>query len=280
MGMKYGDGPVLFYTWLIPHCDDAGTITADPWELLGIVWAARRDKTEEDVRQAIAACEEFGLIERSPDGRRLQMPVVAWYRYQSYIPPERRRAAAEDPRPPAHNAADPRSVAQDAAESREAPQNPASLSVSLSVSDPVSLSPSDPATGNDPPSHEDPPQGSPSCSPPRGGQRATPPQAGEYPPEFEAAWSVYPRHDEKRAAYAAWHARVREGVSPAVLAAAARHYAAHVADRNPRYVKLGKTFWGPHRPYEDYVTDRGPPGAAEPSAWAALRAALEGGDDR
>jgi len=82
MGMKYGDGPVLFYTWLIPHCDDEGTITADPWELLGIVWAARRDKTEDDVRQAIAACEEFGLLTRTSDGQRLQFPLDSWLAMQ------------------------------------------------------------------------------------------------------------------------------------------------------------------------------------------------------
>ena len=127
MGMKYGDGPVLFYTWLIPCCDDDGTITADPWELLGIVWGGRRDKTNEDVEQALAAGIEFGLFALSSDGQRLQMPVEAWYRYQSYIPSAKRRSVPQ-------NAEEPRKPAETTDEQRESAQTSASPSPSPSPS--------------------------------------------------------------------------------------------------------------------------------------------------
>jgi len=277
----------LLWPWLLTSLDDWGRGSANAKRLKAEVWPNNDLVTVEAIDRALALYAEVGLIILyTVDGKRyLAVREASWWAHQTHIHKDKRASGGSRiPEPPP--AAESRGIPRDAAEFRDAPRSAAESRASLPPSPPPSPPPSLPpspspqATGNDPPSHEDPPQGSPSCSPPRGGQRATPPQAGEYPPEFEAAWRVYPRHDEKRAAYAAWHARVREGVSPAVLAAAARHYAAHVADRNPRYVKLGKTFWGPHRPYEDYVTDRGPPGAAEPSAWAALRAALEGGDDR
>jgi hypothetical protein len=96
-----------------------------------------------------------------------------------------------------------------------------------------------------------------------------------YPPAFEEAWLAYPRKVEKRAAYRAWQARIRDGCDPADLAAAARHYATAVAGRDPRYVKHAATFWGRDRPYEEYVSGTGPPQArAEPAGWAGIRAWL------
>jgi hypothetical protein len=101
------------------------------------------------------------------------------------------------------------------------------------------------------------------------------PAEARYPPAFEAAWAAYPRKVEKRAAYRAWQARIREGCDPADLAAAARHYAAAVADRAPRYIKHAATFWGRDRPYEEFVSGPGPPTArAEPAGWAGIRAWL------
>jgi hypothetical protein len=285
MGMKYGDGPVLFYTWLIPHCEDDGTITADPWELLGIVWAARRDKTEDDVRQAIAACEEFGLLERSADGRRLQMPVDAWLRYQTYIPTAKREAILARRQGAVPNTDNHRDTPQITDEDRatptnaEEPRTPAQNTASPSPSLSPSPSPS--------PSPLPPPSGDLTCPNGAAGSDAAVPVAAHaarrvkdtlpgYAPEFEQAWRVYPKHAEKRAAYNQWLARVREGVDPQVLYEAARRYAQAVADRPARFVKYAKTFWGQTRPYEDYLPGAtGPPPAAdEPLGWRGIRAWL------
>lgn len=96
MGAKYGDGAQLFYLMMIPHADDNGTITGDPWELLGLVWGSRRDKTEDDVTQALDALAEFRLIIRGEDGL-LYFPCHAFYKYQSYIKQENRRNVDPEP---------------------------------------------------------------------------------------------------------------------------------------------------------------------------------------
>jgi hypothetical protein len=153
---------------------------------------------------------------------------------------------------------------------------------------PTEPNPTEPHPPSIPPSRPPDPPGEPATSPEiadRGGD-PRPDSAGEgtdgkpggaarYPPAFEEAWLAYPRKVEKRAAYRAWQARRREGCDPADLAASARHYAAAVAGRDPRYVKHAATFWGRDRPYEEYVRGTGPPQArAEPAGWAGIRAWL------
>lgn len=96
MGMKYGDWPVLLYTWLIPHAGDDGTITARPFELLNIVFPGRRDKQEEDIVSGLAACIEFGLLQVVDDT--IYFPTHSFYRYQSYIPKDKRRHSTPEPR--------------------------------------------------------------------------------------------------------------------------------------------------------------------------------------
>lgn len=112
-----------------------------------------------------------------------------------------------------------------------------------------------------------------------------------YSPDFEQFWTLYPRKLEKRAAYKAWRARIKAGVPPASLIAAAEHYAAHCAasGKPPEYVKHAKTFLGPSGSYEDWVEgapeavqERASPGRATSVAdqnaallaaeWAAMQA--------
>jgi hypothetical protein len=79
----------------------------------------------------------------------------------------------------------------------------------------------------------------------------------EYSPAFEAAWTDRPRRiggDSKAEAWAAWRARVREGVSEADLAAGLRRYKAHLqatGKLGTPYVKQGATFFGPGRHWEE-----------------------------
>ena len=97
LGTKYGDAPVLLYTWMIPHAADDGTINGDPYELLGMVWPQRRDKSEEDVIRCLTQIEEFGLIAWDRDAALIYFPAGPFYRYQSYIKEANRRKADPEP---------------------------------------------------------------------------------------------------------------------------------------------------------------------------------------
>ena len=99
------DFAALLYTWMIPHAEEDGTITADPEELLYTVCPARRDKDVEDVQDAVALMREMGLLILHEE--LLYFPVESFYRYQSNVHADRRREG--DPEPSAligaHNAA-------------------------------------------------------------------------------------------------------------------------------------------------------------------------------
>lgn len=74
-----------------------------------------------------------------------------------------------------------------------------------------------------------------------------------YPAEFEAAWGLYPKSagGSKKAAFLAWSARLKEGISSEVLQQSVTRYAAYcVAERKePRYVLHAATFFGPNERY-------------------------------
>jgi len=93
LAMQCGDFAVLLYTWMIPHAEDSGQITADPEELLFMVVPGRRDKTAEDIVNAIDGMISLGLIYelKLKNGKTvLQFPPEAFYRYQTYIPQPKR----------------------------------------------------------------------------------------------------------------------------------------------------------------------------------------------
>jgi len=79
-----------------------------------------------------------------------------------------------------------------------------------------------------------------------------------YPGDFEAFWSAYPRCIEKRKAFRAWQARLREGTAPETLISCARNYAEYVLlkDTAECYIKHPATFLGPDRPFEDWREKR------------------------
>lgn len=76
-----------------------------------------------------------------------------------------------------------------------------------------------------------------------------------YCPEFEEFWSIYPRKEEKSAAYKQYHARLREGYSENELLEAAKRYAEECKkdNREKKYIKLPKTFLGVNTPFVDYI---------------------------
>jgi phage replication O-like protein O len=76
-------------------------------------------------------------------------------------------------------------------------------------------------------------------------------------PEFERAWTLYPKRaggDPKKKAWSAWRARVREGVEPEEMTAGVERYATYiraVGSEGTQYVKQAATFLGPDEHWKE-----------------------------
>jgi len=83
----------------------------------------------------------------------------------------------------------------------------------------------------------------------------TAPNGAEYPPWFEECWNHYPRKKEKRSSYNQASKRIAEGTLPEdlLIATIEYEYECRREGLEPKYVKLGKTFFGPSKPFEDYL---------------------------
>ncbi len=131
LAVQAGDFAVMLYTWMIPHADDDGSLPSDSEEILYRVIPGRRDKSSEDVQQALNAMRELGLIEIDETAKRLYFPPESFYRYQTYIPEVKRRKAPE----PQANSEKRRRSARISADQRETTNNAASPSPSPSPSE-------------------------------------------------------------------------------------------------------------------------------------------------
>src|SRR3990167_4529790 len=120
---RAGDFAAMLYTWMLPHAEDDGSITADHDEIVALVvpflLGRRRFDVRGKVAAAVAAMLDLTLLIEE-DGR-YYFPPDSFYRYQSYIKPEHRRKTPES-----------------TVEQRESPQNAASVPVPISV--PISVS--------------------------------------------------------------------------------------------------------------------------------------------
>lgn len=233
LAQKAGPLGVLLFTWLIPHADDWGRFIADPVEVKLTVLPAF-DVTPEEVDSALKAMAEVGLIILyEVDGKRyLSFKRNSFYKYQNYIPVNKRKTDNSQYPPP------PDSTPETTASNRE--------------DAPVLEQPT-----------EDNGQGKNNST------MGTPPQESHqrpkiqevYAAEFEQFWALYPRKVEKRSAYKAWRARIREGISPGVLIIAAKHYAEYCALNRlgERYIKHPANFLGSSRAFEDYIKPRAEP---------------------
>lgn len=84
-----------------------------------------------------------------------------------------------------------------------------------------------------------------------------------YTPEFEAAWSEYPKRpgNSKAAAFKAWKASLKRGATVELLIEATRAYAAYCKAKRtePEYIKQAATFYGPGEHYAaDWTVQKGP----------------------
>ena len=86
----------------------------------------------------------------------------------------------------------------------------------------------------------------------------TPPENREqktdtYTSAFEQFWATYPRRVEKRKAFKAWQARLRQGVSSSDLILASKHYGLAMAGTEERFIKHPATFLGPDAIFEEWL---------------------------
>lgn len=86
---EQGDFAALLYSWMIPHATDQATLNGDVEEFMAIVIPMRRDKSQAEVRAALLAMCDLGLI--SWVDETIYFPTEAFYRYQTYIKVENRR---------------------------------------------------------------------------------------------------------------------------------------------------------------------------------------------
>lgn len=79
-------------------------------------------------------------------------------------------------------------------------------------------------------------------------------------PQFEKAWSLYPKRsgsNPKERARSAWRARIHEGADPLIMIAGIERYAAYVRAvewEETQYVKQAATFFGPDKHFLDQWT--------------------------
>lgn len=97
-----------------------------------------------------------------------------------------------------------------------------------------------------------------------------------YTQEFEEFWKHYPRKIEKKRAFRAWKARLKEGIKAETLIQACKNYAIYCAKQHTeeRYIKHASTFLGPDKPFEEYVNgipETEPITKKEPKSWNVLR---------
>lgn len=78
-----------------------------------------------------------------------------------------------------------------------------------------------------------------------------------YSNEFEQAWQAYPKRaggNSKAAAWKAWKARIKDGVTTVEMLAGVNRYAAYVratGSAGTQYVKQAATFFGPDRHFDE-----------------------------
>ena len=110
-------------------------------------------------------------------------------------------------------------------------------------------------------------------------------KAIDYTQEFEEAWSAYPKREgsnNKRKAYSAWNARLREGVAPEEMLAGVKRYAAYCDAKDitgTQWVMQAQRFFGKDREFEnDWSVAQQPSG--KPSSATQSRASPHGGYDK
>lgn len=79
---------------------------------------------------------------------------------------------------------------------------------------------------------------------------------GNYTDIFEKFWSIYPRQVEKAAAFKKFQVRLKDGYTAKELILAATRYSNYCKGKEKRFIKHGKTFLGPDKPFKDFLDEK------------------------
>jgi hypothetical protein len=135
---KVSDFAALLYTWGIPHARDDCRISPQNAEELLLRVVPGRNKTIEDVEEAVKELFEVGLLGIDENGE-IYYPSKSFYKYQTYINAEKRRETAQNSK---NQQETPRisKEQQETARNSTLPSPSPSLSPSLSLKEEIQIS--------------------------------------------------------------------------------------------------------------------------------------------
>jgi len=88
LAQECGDFPALLYILIIPHAGDDGILRGDLEELLLKLVPGRRDKTPQDIEDALKAMERLGLLTWRPDQRAIYLNPATFLQIPDIHPGE------------------------------------------------------------------------------------------------------------------------------------------------------------------------------------------------
>lgn len=138
LARECGDFPALLYILIIPHAGDDGILRGDPEELSLKLVPGRKDKTPQDIEDALKAMERLGLLTWQPEQRAIYLNPATFYKYQTYIQQKNRRNADDN----APGLGDQPELPSNHGNRRESPQKAVSPSPSPSPTPSLSPTPS------------------------------------------------------------------------------------------------------------------------------------------
>lgn len=94
LAKECGEFGVLLYTWLIPQAEDDGTVRGTAETILARVFPLWRWIEVEDVATALSTMNRLELLEW--DGNQVTFAAEKFYKYQSYIKPDKRRKTPQN----------------------------------------------------------------------------------------------------------------------------------------------------------------------------------------
>ena len=267
----------ILWPWFLTAFDDWGRSEASPKKLKARVFPMLPHVTPQLIEEALRLYDQVELIKVYViDGKPyMAIPnMKTWYKWQTHIRTSKReKDESRIPPPPSDNS---RKCAQVREGERICTPSP-SLSPSPTPSGDKNISSPDGSGEYEITPAEKPKQG--------GAQTNKSGKGDEYTPEFEEFYSAYPRRVEKRRAYKAWKAQIKEKAPPENMILAAVNYAANCKNRGtePQYIKHPATFLGKDKPYEDWLrpcTDpTGPRPPDMPKGFAGLYELMQEDDN-
>jgi hypothetical protein len=97
LGEEYGGDLQLFYLLCIPHATDDGILHGSVGEIRNRVFPSRQSITKMVVARFLYILHESGMLIWDYENDMVILPRESFYKYQTYIPKEKRRMADPEP---------------------------------------------------------------------------------------------------------------------------------------------------------------------------------------